>query len=95
VLVNVTVTNMGSGSDSFNDSYRLRAVSSSGNTYGGPGGAGCPPFPKEVPGANVPAGTTEIGNSCFLVPATDVNSLILVDEPSSDPTSWTYFQLPP
>jgi hypothetical protein len=93
VLVNVTVTFTGAGSDSFDDSYRLRVVSSAGTTYTGFGSTGCPPFPKEVPGDNAPAGTAETGNSCWLVPASDVDSLVLVDAPTADPSTWTYFQL--
>jgi hypothetical protein len=91
VLISLTVTHTGPGSDNFDDSARLRVVSAAGKTYD----SSCPPFPKEVPGTNVPSGTTESGNSCFTVPTSEVNSLTLLDAPSADTSAWTAFQLPP
>jgi hypothetical protein len=92
LLVNVTVTWTGAGSDNFDDTARLRLLTPSGTSYN----STCPSFPKEVPGTNVPSGTTETGNTCFTIATSDVNSkLEMVDTASSDPSTWTYFYLFP
>jgi hypothetical protein len=96
VMVAVSATFNGSGSSHLNPGFTFRAVGAANVAYTTFGGPSCGVLPEPDLGLNDPevfSGGTVSGNAaCWVVPSSDVASLVMFAEPSSSNTQ-TFFAL--
>jgi hypothetical protein len=78
-IARVSATYTGAGSESFDGSYRLRAVGSAAVSYSTFQDS-CGVIPDEVPSADVFTGGTVTGNICWQVRSSDATSLLMYDD---------------
>ena len=81
-MVHVTVTYTGQGSDSFEGSFRLRAVGAAALGYSGFENS-CGDIPGELSENEAFTGGTISGNACWEIRSSDIASLVLYDAPPS------------
>lgn len=91
-IVRVTATYEGQGSDTFDGSYRLRAVGASAVAYSTFSNS-CGVIPDELPSAEVFSGGSITGNECWAVKSSDASSLVLYDDPISSVPKRLFFAL--
>jgi Ca2+-binding RTX toxin-like protein len=79
-IVRVQATYTGQGSDSFDGSFRMRAVGSAAVSYSTFHDS-CGVIPDEISDAKVFTGGTIAGNECWAVRNSDAGSLVMYDDP--------------
>jgi hypothetical protein len=79
-IVRVRATRLGAGAATFSGAFRLRAVGSAAVVYSTFENS-CGVIPNELPDPQVFLGGTIEGNECWAVPASEAQSLVLVDSP--------------
>ncbi len=92
-IVRVRATYTGSSFDSFDGSYRLRAVGASNVTFT-TFDPSCVVIPGPISDATLFSGGTVEGNICFEIPTSDAGSLMIYDDYFlSELSSWRWFAL--
>lgn len=91
-IVQVTATYEGQGSDTFDGSYRLRAVGASAVAYSTFSNS-CGVIPDEISSAEVFSGGSITGNECWAIKSSDASSLVLYDDPISTVPKRLFFAL--
>lgn len=91
-MTRVTATYVGSGSDSFDGSYRLRSVGASAVSYSTFENS-CGVIPDDISNAEVFTGGTITGNVCWAVRSSDAPSLVLYDDPITTVPTRLFFAL--
>jgi hypothetical protein len=79
-IARIEATFTGKGSDSFDGSYRMRAVGSAALSYSTFQDS-CGVIPDPISSADVFTGGTIAGNLCWAVRTSDVGSLVMYDDP--------------
>lgn len=91
-IARVTATYIGSGSDTFDGSYRLRAVGASSVSYSTFENQ-CGVIPDPISSAEVFSGGAITGNVCWAVRSSDASTLVLYDDPISSVPKRLFFAL--
>jgi len=91
-IVRVTATYEGSGSDTFDGSFRLRAVGASAVGYSTFENS-CGVIPDEISSAEVFSGGSITGNECWAIKSSDASSLVLYDDPIASVPKRLFFAL--
>lgn len=91
-MARVEATNGTTGPESFDGTYRLRAVGPSNVSFTTFNNS-CGVIPDRISSTQVFPGGTIAGNVCWSIPSADAAGLVLYDADSFTPTSWTYFSL--
>ena len=91
-IARVTATYIGSGSDTFDGTFRLRAVGASAVSYATFENS-CGVIPDRISDAEVFTGGTITGNVCWAVRSSDATSLVLYDDPITSVPTRLFFAL--
>lgn len=91
-MARVTATYLGSGSDSFDGTFRLRAVGTAAVAYSTFDNS-CGVYPDQISSTEVFTGGTITGNVCWEVRTTDAASLLMFDDPITSVPRRLFFAL--